>query len=306
MQKTTHLRSLSLPLLVLLGALTSCATPTKARAGWATEPASFEATTASGGGRVTRPQDMMPDLSQIHPPTMITLGAAFGDQTLEVNSGNISSPTPVRTRSTSAERYRLRAEHYFDSGLGIFFEGYQGSADGIDDDLNIAGNPSSAFDSEGVFLAAAYRATLDDDFRLPVRFGPFIQSTEQSNSSTTFQPDGPITRETMGIRLSAEPEIILVQRNRNGRIAEFSAFAEVRAGAGPTEVSDNVDKEDGYSFTIDYEFGLRFKWGIGLMTSLSWVGSKYHVGTTETYNNAVFFGLDDDFRGVMLTAGWRF
>lgn len=305
MQKTTHVRSLSLPLLVLLGAFASCAAPSKARAGWATEPASFEATTISGGGSVTRPQDMMPDLSQIHPPTMITIGAAFGDQTLEVNSGD-PSPFPtggVFTRSTSSQRFRLRAEHYFDSGLGIFFEGYQGSADDIDDDLNLPGSPSSSFDSQGIFLAAAYRATLDDDFRLPVRFGPFIQSTEQDRSTFT---DGAIERETIGIRLSAEPELILVQRNRNGRISEFSAFAEVRAGAGPTDVGDDADSEEGYSFTIDYEFGLRFKWGMGLMTSLSWVGSKYHVGATESYNNVVFFGLDDDFRGVMLTAGWRF
>tara|TARA_R110002072_G_scaffold136285_2_gene278618 strand:- start:56889 stop:57785 length:897 start_codon:yes stop_codon:yes gene_type:complete len=298
MQKTLSIRSVSFPLLALLGALTSCATPTKMRSGWATEPASFEASTAASSGAVSRPQDMMPDLSQIHPKTMITLGAAFGDQTLEVNNG-----TGILARSTSAQRFRLRAEHYFESGLGLFFEGYTGTADDIDDDLMIVGNPSSSLDSSGFFLAAAYRATVDDDFRLPVRFGPFIQTTDQDNS---LFADGAIERQTIGIRLSAEPEVILMQSNRNGKISEFTAFGEVRAGAGPTDVKDNVDSEEGYSFTIDYEFGLRYKFGFGLLTSLSWVGSKYHVGATESYNNTVFFGLDDDFRGLMLTAGFRF
>ena len=45
--------------------------------------------------------------------------------------------------------------------------------------------------------------------------------------------NGPVERETIGIRLSAEPEIIIMQRERNGKISELSAFAEVRAGAGP-------------------------------------------------------------------------
>lgn len=298
MHKTMPVRS-SLSLLALLGALASCATPTM-RSGWATEPANFEASTAASGGEVSRPQDMMPDLSQIHPSTMITLGAAFGDQTLESNSGSLLAGGGVFTGTTDAQRYRLRAEHFFESGLGVFFEGYTGTADGVDDDLML---PGGSFDSTGFFLAAAYRATVDDDFRLPVRFGPFIQTTEQSNPAFT---DGAIERQTMGIRLSAEPEVILMQNNNNGKISEFTAFGEVRAGAGPTDVKDNVDSEDGYSFTIDYEFGLRYKFGNGLLTSISWVGSKYHVGATESYNNAVFFGLDDDFRGVMLTAGIRF
>ena len=303
---TTSTRPIFTLSLGLLGLLASCTTPAKMRSGWHSESATFEATSAAVGGEVSRPQDpMMPGLNDVHPPTMITLGVAFGEQTLEVNSGNPAPPPAggVFTSSTSSQRVRLRAEHYFESGIGVFFEGYQGTADGIDDDLVLVGNPSSSFDSQGIFLAAAFRATIDDDFRLPVRFGAFMQSTEQDRSTFT---DGAITRDTMGVRLSAEPEFIFMQRNNNGKISEFTGFAEVRAGAGPTDVGDNVDSEEGYSFTLDYEFGLRYKFDFGLLTSLSWVGSKYHVGTTESYNNLVFFGVDDDFQGVMLTAGYRF
>jgi hypothetical protein len=108
------------------------------------------------------------------------------------------------------------------------------------------------------------------------------------------------------VRLSAEPEFIVFQKNHGGKISELSIFGEIRAGAGPTKVEDNVDSEDAYSFVLDYEVGVRYRFPIGLITSLSYVGSKYHVGTTESYNNAVFFGLDDDFGGIMITGGWRF
>ena len=59
-------------------------------------------------------------------------------------------------------------------------------------------------------------------------------------------------------------------------------------------------------FTLDYEIGLRYRFDFGLLVGLSYVASKYHIGTTESYNNAVFFGIDDDFNGVMLTGGYRF
>ena len=107
MQKTTSARSVSVPLLALLGLLASCATPTKVRSGWASEPASFEATTFAGGGTVTKPQGMGPDLRQIHPPTMITLGVAVGEQVLEINTGSTDLDKLVRTGSASAERFRL-------------------------------------------------------------------------------------------------------------------------------------------------------------------------------------------------------
>lgn len=307
-------RTISASLIALTALLGGCATsggslPPNISAGWATEPASFEASPASAvGGAVSRPQDMMPEMSEIHPPTMVSFGVGIGKQTLEVNTGDTSGSagSGVLTGSTSSARFRLRGEHFFESGFGVFGEAYIGIADDIDDDFPRGvgqPTPSSSLDSNGIFLAAAFRATMDDDFRLPVRFGPFMQMSDQSDS--TFA-DGSIERSTIGVRLSAEPEVILFQTNDSGSISELSVFGEVRAGAGPTEVKDNVDSEDGYAFTLDYEIGVRYRFGNGLMTSLSYVGQKYHVGTTETYNNATFFGVDDDFTGIMITAGLRF
>lgn len=240
-------------------------------------------------------QGDIPSMDQVHPRTMITFGVGIGEQTNEFNSG-----AGIATSATSAQRFRLRAEHYFESGFGVFAEGQLGRADDILEDL---GAPDSSQDTATVFVAAAYRATVDDDFRLPVRFGPFLHRTETENSASPF---GTLERSTFGVQLSAEPEFIIFQSNRGGRISELSAFAEIRTGAGPTDVQDNTDDEDAYAFTLDYEFGVRYRFGFGLLASLSYVGSKYHVGASESYNNVVFFGLDDDFNGVMITAGARF
>jgi len=249
------------------------------------------------------PQDAMPTMDQVHPRTMATFGLGIGEQTNEVNTGNptpSSPPAGVLASSASSVRGRLRGEHFFESGFGVFGEGFFGDADDIEQDL---GAPSSSYRSSGIFVAAAYRATIDDDFRLPVRFGPFLRRSERKNSLSTA---GTLERQTVGVRLSAEPEYIIMQSNKGGKISELSAFVELAAGAGPTTVKDNVDSEDAYAFTFDYEVGVRYRFDFGLLTSLSYVGSKYHVGASESYNNVVFFGLDDDFNGVMITAGVRF
>jgi hypothetical protein len=42
------------------------------------------------------------------------------------------------------------------------------------------------------------------------------------------------------------------------------------------------------------------------MVAVSWYAQKYHIGTSESYDNIVFFGVDNDITGVMLTVGYRF
>ncbi|MFK7741507.1 MAG: hypothetical protein AB8H80_14410 [Planctomycetota bacterium] len=244
-------------------------------------------------------QEAIPSMDQEHPRTMATFSVGLGQQTNELNTGNLINQ--IATSSTSSQRLRLRGEHFFESGFGAFFEGYVGFADDIQNDL--AAVDSSSQDTAGFFLAASYRATLNNDFRMPVRFGPFLHQTKTENNVSTF---GELERSTWGVRLSAEPEYIVFQKNNGGKISELSVFGEIAAGAGPTNVQDNADKEDAYAFTLNYEIGVRYRFESGLLASLSYMASKYHVGTSESYNNAVFFGIDDDWNGVMLTAGWRF
>src|SRR5436190_10005316 len=224
-------------------------------------------------------QDPAPQasLDQIHPRTMISIGIGFGDQDVETNTG-----AGIISRSTDATQFRLRGEHFFRSDFGFFVSGYFGLADDINVNL---GSSDSSYDSSGLFAAVAYRATMGESFRLPVRFGPFFQLTEEDDSAFT---DGAIERSTFGIRLSVEPEVILSQSESNGRISELSAFAEIACGAGPAKVKDDVDSEDAYAFTLNWELGLRYRFPSGIFAGLSWAAQKYHVGTTESYDNTAF------------------
>ena len=45
---------------------------------------------------------------------------------------------------------------------------------------------------------------------------------------------------------------------------------------------------------------------ITALAGLSFLSHKTNFGTTESYNSGVFFGTDEDFTGVCITAGARF
>lgn len=250
-------------------------------------------------------QDPTPD--QVHPRTMLTLGFGIGDQDVENNTGNINNqnqPIGVISRSTDAFHFRLRGEHFSERRFGVFVNAYLGKADDINENLVSSGlgSADSSFDSFGIYVAASYRATMGESFRLPIRFGPFLQKSEEEDAASTI---GAVERSIVGVKLSAEPEYVLAQSMSGGEMTELSAFLDVACGAGPSKVEANIGKEDGYAFTLNYEIGVRYRFGRWL-AGLSWFALKNHIGTTESYNNAVFFGVDDDFTGVMLTAGIRF
>lgn len=233
-------------------------------------------------------------MSQVHPRTMITLGATIGQQDFEVNTGS-----DVVSASNDAFALRLRGEHFYESEFGLHVTGSLSFADDLD-----STDPRSGLDSQSLFVGVAYRATINDDFRMPVRFGPFFHRSEQESSS----PDGTVERSVVGVRLSAEPEYIIFQRVDGDRLTEFSAFAEFGCGAGPAQVEDDVDSEDAYAFQFNWEIGLRYRFASGLMVGLSYAAQKTHYGASESYSNPaiVFNGVDDDFGGIVLSAGLRF
>jgi hypothetical protein len=52
---------------------------------------------------------------------------------------------------------------------------------------------------------------------------------------------------------------------------------------------------------------MRLRLASGLLAGVSYFTQKTGYGATDSYNNqTVFFGVDDDIRGFMLTAGFRF
>lgn len=257
-------------------------------------------------GSVTA-QEEMASPSQIHPRTNISVGFGFGKQTNETNTGNFTSR--VVARDASSIYWRLRAEKFFESDFGVFVSGYIGLTDDINEDL---GSIDSDQTNSGVFLAASYYSKMDDDFRMPVRFGPFFNRIELNDTTTSSVKT---EYETWGMRLAVEPEFIFFQNVSNGKVQELTAFAELACGAGPTDYKSTDSNtgptgvngsEDGYAFTFTWELGLRFRLASGITASASYLAQKYHIGTSETYNGLVFFGVDDDFNGVMFSVGLRF
>lgn len=235
---------------------------------------------------------------QIHPRTMIALGIAFGDEDVETSAG--SPGGEAVSRKTEATHIRLRAEHFFESEFGFLVTGFLGVADGIDEDL---GSPGSSWGSDGLFAALAYRETVGDWFRLPVRFGPFFHRAEQDAAAFTA---GAIERSMIGVRLSVGPEVILSQSETFGRLSEFSAFAEFSYGVGPAWIEDDAGSESTNASCVTWEVGVRYRFVSGLFAGLSWAGQRYHVDTATARDGTVFFGAEDEFSGVMLTAGVRF
>jgi len=284
-------------LLAATGALffASCSTTSRAPLG-ATEIAPGEPlrlSTAVGAPKSAPvvKQDAAVPMSQMHPRTMATLGFLIGEQDFEVNTG-----TGVASGSNDAFGFRLRGEHYLESDLGVHVSVGYGKAD------DLVSGVRSGLSSTNVFLGLAYRATVDDDFRLPVRFGPFLHNSDQEVTGG----DGDIERETIGVRLAAEPEYIVFQQATDGKIRELSVFAEFGCGAGPATTKDSVDKEDGYAFNFNWEAGMRYRFPSGLMVGVSYMQMKNHYGATESYRNAVFNGVDDDIGGFVISAGVRF
>lgn len=293
-------------LFVATGALffASCSTTSRAPVGAAEiapgEP--LRLSTAVGAPKPTpvAKQDAAVPMSQVHPRTMATLGFVFGQQDIEFNTGNpntASPPAGIVSGSNDAYGFRLRGEHFLESDLGVHVSASFTKADDVFSGLR------SGVSSANVFVGLAYRATVDDDFRLPVRFGPFFHSSEQE---VPAGGDGDIKRSTIGMRLAAEPEYIVFQHATDGKIRELSVYAEFGCGAGPATTKDSVDKEDGYAFNFNWEIGMRYRMPSGLMVGVSYMQMKNHYGATESYRNAVFSGVDDDFGGVMISAGLRF
>lgn len=246
-------------------------------------------------------QDDDAPYSQIHPNAMITLSGLVGSQDVEINRGPALGGVASGSGDTTGAR--LRGEYIFgESNLGVHLS--LGATDSSD--LDSEPDRKTTAETSSVFLGFVYRAVMDDDFRMPVRIGPVAHSATVKADGA---PDGDTTFDMTGLRLSAEPELVLSMRTANGKVtSELSAYVEVACSNGGYDAKDNVDKESGYAFQLQAEVGVRYRFLGGLLGGLSYVMQKTNYGATDSYNNptTVFNGIDDDINGVMLTFGARF
>jgi hypothetical protein len=258
----------------------------------------FVGCAATGGAPSAVPQgDLM---SKFHPSTAINYRIAAGDEKLEVNNAGLigGGVSPSVSSGASALFHQLQLEHYFESQLGVAAGFESGSADDILEDL---GASSSGIDTTYAHIALAYRTTIDDDFRIPVQFGPYIHEATIDGFA-----GGDIDYSTLGLRLAAAPEVILMQRERGSRMSELSLFVAFSVGAGATDVENSSFSETGYAFHLGGELGVKYRFGFPFEIGLSGIYRKSNYGLTDSHEDTVFFGIDDDFTGVGLTLGSRF
>jgi hypothetical protein len=246
---------------------------------------------AAGSAQARAPQDL---LDQIHPRSFVAYTASFGNESLEINNVGALETNELDDSSLSHD---LRYEGFSSSQIGFIIDLNYRSVDEVDfEDLG----PLADFTTTDAFVGLSYRALVDDDWRIPVRFGPYLHAFDLDligGSSVEYRQ--------LGLRLSAEPEWILYQSSGE-RPSEFSAFLGLSAGAGASEIEDDDASETGYGFTFDAEVGVRWTTSGGLMLGLSASNSKANFGATDSYDEGTVFNpIDSDFIAFGVSIGWR-
>ena len=226
----------------------------------------------------------------VHPRWSARYTAAFGEQKFEVAdpfNGSLGS-------GASALFHRVQVEYFLPSQLGFFLNAeFGGSSDTLED----AGFNDSDTTSQAIAFGLSYRATIDDDFRMPVRIGPYFHKADVDGFDTEYS--------NYGLQLSAQPEYIVTQNIVNSRMSELSVFADLGVGAGPSDVESGDVSETGYAFRFTAELGTKYRFRNGITLGVSGVYRKQNYGLTDSFDDAVFFGTDDDFIGVGLSIGWQ-
>jgi hypothetical protein len=232
-------------------------------------------------------------MSQIHPQGMVSYRFSYGKEDFGVDNG-----TTLSKGNEFAMSHSLAGEYFFQNQLGAYF----GADFGYGDKTNLASGFDVRVDSTLLFLALSYRATVDDYFRMPVRFGPYIH-----RATVKVYDAGNVYYSTLGVRLSVAPEFVFFQHVDQGRISELSAFVELSVGAGPSHVRDSTSTGRGHASNIGAEIGLRYKFTSGFFVGLSCVYRDQEYGSTTNHVGGVtFFPTTDKFLGGGLTLGWRF
>lgn len=325
-----HARSVrlcsALTAVALLGACATTSVPSReSQADSAMFAAARSAGTLSTATRsVGSPRPKDDEIDLIHPRTMLTLGLGFGNESFDINSGDPSRTKPVTKGDASALLLRLHAEYFFRNQFGLYGSADLGTADDIykdtEDETVPAGFPDSELKSTDFDFGFAFRATVDDDFRMPVRLGVFHQKSDMDlgtftevSQSGSSDVTAQIEYSSLGIRLSAEPEFILMQNiTEGGDRTELTAFVEVFTGCGQSKVDSSTDdpagvnlSEEGFAWNFGWEVGMRYNWNTMLLAA-SVLGRKVHYDATDSYDQGVLFGVDDDLIAFSLAFGLRF
>jgi hypothetical protein len=194
----------------------------------------------------------------------------------------------------------LRTEYLADMGIGGGLA-LEGSAS--DDDLM---ENAGSLDTEGgmgdLFLYFAAVPAETDEFRLPIRVGPYVHSTILSEDST----DTDITWGALGVRLEATPELWFLRRRSFAIGLVGGASAGIHVTRSELEVGSASEEFDGDGLTLGAELGIQALFANHVSTRIGYVFRTTHESESDDSNGLALREMDATFSGLALQLGVRF
>jgi len=224
---------------------------------------------------------------------------------LAVGAGNYEHDTSGDGGAVSGDTdggyAALRFEAVTDSGIGggLALEGT-----GSDDDLLAdVGVPDVEGRTSDLFLYFVGDPARSDDFRLPLRVGPYLHrlEIEEDPTSTKIDWDG------VGLRLEASPEWWFLRRDA----FSLGLAGDLSLGAHVT----SIDAEDGTGFSESFDgdgwtlgagLGVIALFGRHVTTQLGYVYRMTNESESDPSNGFVVNEANQTFHGVVLGLGVRF
>lgn len=194
----------------------------------------------------------------------------------------------------------LRLEGVTDSGLGggLAIEG-TGSDDKL---LENVGSPDAEGSTGDLFLYFVGDPVRSDQFRLPLRVGPYVHRLEVKEDSTSTKIDW----DGVGLRLEAAPEYWLLRRDAFSLGLAGSVSIGVHATSIDADVPPLSDTFDGDGYTFGAGIGVAALFANHVSTQLGYVYRVTHESESDPSNGFVINEATQSFRGFVLQLGVRF
>jgi len=234
-----------------------------------------------------------------HPGGHLVMRSAFGDlsaKSAAAPGGKVKRG--VQTVGASVE------------GVGQFTGSGLSVALAVDDGLGAKNNPLMFSSSDvfgfGVFGHLTMRPTRDENFRIPIRIGPYIDRVSTDDSGQTFARGETTDYAALGLRLQVEPEFDFFSEND----MVGSVFVTTSIGGGVAAITRGLDDESFDTTEQHRTFGLGVRFRVNKFHSeLGYLYRSRDYGETDpevvSGTSVVHPGAEFEFTGLMISMGIR-
>jgi hypothetical protein len=194
----------------------------------------------------------------------------------------------------------LRLEGVSNRGIGggLAIEG-TGSDDKL---LENVGSPDAKGSTGDLFAYFVGDPVRSDEFRLPLRIGPYVHRLEVKEDSTSSKIDW----NGVGLRLEAAPEWWLLRRDTFSLGLAGSVSIGVHATRIDADLPGLSDSFNGDGATFGAGLGVAAMFVNHVTTQLGYVYRVTHESESDPSNGFVINEATQSFRGVVLQLGVRF